>query len=544
MQISKIHIHNFRSIADTDINLYDQTILVGKNNVGKSNILAAIREFYNPTNQIGDRYTNKDKDTYIEIEFALTDAEYARFDKKYQINKNNILIRRKLLDGSAQLYGYTKDGLESKPMTLYDYALGTCIDVTYTDMREHVAASSYDTPQEAQIRRKYTDAFALLSRGEEWWRELRLDGGKSSLGTKKFLNIGIQTLSAETSQPVYKTGKPRGKLPKDTFVILLADEPDANLHPDAVAEMAGILQEFAGRENRQVMLATHSSQMISENVMDVNSIVRVTKEDRQTKCFQSNLSMSVLKDAIKNMVYFDRPRSDMFFADKVVLVEGPTDYNMYRFLKSQGEFKDCDTNGVVLIDCCGKWPMPYFQKILNAYNIPHSILIDLDGQVNSVYNNNVFAEFSGLTQSFLGWEKDLEHFCDSTKTPGNPAINMVQKYQDTQTISTDKKKWIVEVFKQLASKDISGVFYEIRNDGTLRQIKKDKNGDYKSIKSSDDKTLEQLTQEYAINRQKSKNSAELRGRAYSFQAAHTAARYKPLKNFTIPFNLPGDETQR
>ena len=47
LQISKIEIKNFRAIKHSTIHLDKETILVGKNNIGKSSILDAFSKFNN-----------------------------------------------------------------------------------------------------------------------------------------------------------------------------------------------------------------------------------------------------------------------------------------------------------------------------------------------------------------------------------------------------------------------------------------------------------------------------------------------------------------
>ena len=42
MRISKVHIHNYRSIADLELDVLPQMVLLGPNNHGKSNVLKAI----------------------------------------------------------------------------------------------------------------------------------------------------------------------------------------------------------------------------------------------------------------------------------------------------------------------------------------------------------------------------------------------------------------------------------------------------------------------------------------------------------------------
>ena len=46
MKIREVQIHNYRSIADERIRLGNYSLLIGANNAGKSNLIDAIRTFY------------------------------------------------------------------------------------------------------------------------------------------------------------------------------------------------------------------------------------------------------------------------------------------------------------------------------------------------------------------------------------------------------------------------------------------------------------------------------------------------------------------
>jgi predicted ATP-dependent endonuclease of OLD family len=46
MRIKSITIHNVRSIKQASFDLYDYAVLIGCNNAGKSNVLTALRIFY------------------------------------------------------------------------------------------------------------------------------------------------------------------------------------------------------------------------------------------------------------------------------------------------------------------------------------------------------------------------------------------------------------------------------------------------------------------------------------------------------------------
>ena len=79
MKLRRLRIHNFRSIIEADIEVHDYTMIVGANNAGKSNVLAALRAFYEDVKWSAEDVPKVGKssdETWIELAFALTDAEW------------------------------------------------------------------------------------------------------------------------------------------------------------------------------------------------------------------------------------------------------------------------------------------------------------------------------------------------------------------------------------------------------------------------------------------------------------------------------------
>ncbi|HHV37821.1 MAG TPA: AAA family ATPase [Candidatus Cloacimonetes bacterium] len=100
MKITRIIIHNYRSIIDADLKIDDSTLLVGANNAGKSNVINAIRAFYDDlrwTNADFPKSDAIDDSAWVKIYFSLTDSEWNNLADDYK-NENNpntlILIRR------------------------------------------------------------------------------------------------------------------------------------------------------------------------------------------------------------------------------------------------------------------------------------------------------------------------------------------------------------------------------------------------------------------------------------------------------------------
>ena len=100
MKIKSVTINNFRSIQHAKIEFHDYSIIVGKNNVGKSNIIDAIRYFYGDIELRVDDvcYTASDisSDPWIEIEYDMMPVEYMALPEEYRINKNKLRVRREI----------------------------------------------------------------------------------------------------------------------------------------------------------------------------------------------------------------------------------------------------------------------------------------------------------------------------------------------------------------------------------------------------------------------------------------------------------------
>lgn len=98
MKISKMQVHNVRSILDCTINMADYSVLIGQNNVGKSNILAALRLFYDKIkfNDAEDfpKIQTTDNESWVEITFSLTESEQVLLKEEYKTEDGFLKLRR------------------------------------------------------------------------------------------------------------------------------------------------------------------------------------------------------------------------------------------------------------------------------------------------------------------------------------------------------------------------------------------------------------------------------------------------------------------
>jgi len=153
VKLKSVTIHNFRSIKDAKFNLYNYSILIGANNAGKTNLLTALRIFYEDNIKFNEKndfpkFRTDDDESWIDIEFQLTENEFNLLKDTYK-NPGNVLKVRKYLksddkdrvkSGQSNIFGY-EDGVLSQNLfygakNISQAKLGNVIyipEVTQTD---------------------------------------------------------------------------------------------------------------------------------------------------------------------------------------------------------------------------------------------------------------------------------------------------------------------------------------------------------------------------------------------------------------------------
>ena len=179
-----------------------------------------------------------------------------------------------------------------------------------------------------------------------------------------------------------------GKGPLFNNFILAIEEPELYLHPNGQRKMFNVLEEICKTD--QIILCTHSNFFV--NMHNYNNIVIVKRDNNGptgacqyiSDIFEAeeDESKKRLRKVFRCLSLFDLSRSEMFFAKKVILVEGDTEKFIIPFCASelvgQDNKYDLTANNICVVECGGKSNIHIFMRVLNKFKIPYVVLHDVD----------------------------------------------------------------------------------------------------------------------------------------------------------------------
>jgi len=164
---------------------------------------------------------------------------------------------------------------------------------------------------------------------------------------------------------------------KKEGAVFAIEEPEAFLHPQKARYFASVLRSLAEKGN-QVFLTTHSPVFVQIHDPESVAIVRRTVEIG-TKVHQAS-KVELAEDerkALRLMTEFDSQRNELFFARRVMFVEGNTE-KVAIPLVFRALGIDINKENISVIECGGKTKIPLFVRVARALGIPYIVLVDFD----------------------------------------------------------------------------------------------------------------------------------------------------------------------
>ena len=217
------------------------------------------------------------------------------------------------------------------------------------------------------------------------------------------------------------------------FKILCLEEPEAHLHPAMQYKLFKYLKNLDKKNelNQQIFVTTHSSNISAVAGIDNMFMLAYERNDKCSDCRQQSLKeqftdsdgKTVKKDAKLHLTKFlDVTRSDMLFADKVILVEGIAEkLLMPLFMDVCGcSYED---EHISIVEIGGKH-FEHFVELFNGNAVNKKVLcitdrdfkwIDNDKKLKSLekYKNEEVPHIKKLEERFK-----IENFCICTQTLG------------------------------------------------------------------------------------------------------------------------------
>ncbi|MCX6828350.1 MAG: AAA family ATPase [candidate division Zixibacteria bacterium] len=196
--------------------------------------------------------------------------------------------------------------------------------------------------------------------------------GRQGSGARRTLLWTAIRLLAETGKKKDMSQRPH---------ILLIDEPEICLHPNAIREACDLLYGLPSLTgNWQVMVTTHSPCFV-DFARDHTSIVRVARRDdgliTGTTIFRpskANFDGSD-RDLLKLLNLCDPYVAEFFFGGRSIIVEGDTEYTAFMHIIHLFPEK---YQGIHVVRARGKATIVSLCKILNQFGAPYSVLHDSD----------------------------------------------------------------------------------------------------------------------------------------------------------------------
>lgn len=350
MELKLLSIKNWREIKNIDIHFENLMLFLGQSSEGVNNIVSCLAFIFNNKElERNDIYDGADfaaiKLIFFENEtrYKLKITASPDGDIRYYIRKSKNwkqITKENYCEFISQIpFFHVSGDLKNKCSNIF---------ICFFKILKK------DHSDEDLIKNHIYETYEKLDEGyqnPELYRNLLFE----------FLKI-ISQISVNKKQSILKDA------------VILFEDPELYLHPQKSRELYDCFIKLS-KLGTKIYLKTYSSSFLG--LKQYKSICVIKKINNNVRIVQAK--DGIFKgDAIKafNMNYWINPdRSELFFAKKVILVEGQTDKIVISFL---GKLLKVFKYDYSIIECGSKSTIPQFIMLLNLFKIPYVVVYDKD----------------------------------------------------------------------------------------------------------------------------------------------------------------------
>ena len=199
---------------------------------------------------------------------------------------------------------------------------------------------------------------------------------------------------------------------KKQGALFLIEEPEMYLHPQMQRSLYKTIRQIG--ESNQVIYITHSPHFVT--IPEFNEIVLVSKNGDGTHITKSTLEAD---EGLKNKFRkeLDPERNEMFFAKKLLIVEGDTEKMAFPEFAKRINI-DFDSAGSTIIEVGGKRNLIDFVELALSFGIPVGLVYDTDSSDFGKTEREAEEEYNALLNSYskkgvqvFVFEKNYEDEC-------------------------------------------------------------------------------------------------------------------------------------
>lgn len=181
---------------------------------------------------------------------------------------------------------------------------------------------------------------------------------------------------------------------KFTNTLLLIDEPELYLHPQAVIILRESLKALS-KNGYQVIFSTHSPFMINSD--DMENTVFIRKNELNGTFTRPTIKSAIQQlklDALSQveLIHDFNNSSNILFSDKVILAEGKTEKRVLPTIIEAITEKSLGENKIALVSLQGAGSLKRTMDVLTALGLPSKGVVDLDYAITKFRSHKLFDE--------------------------------------------------------------------------------------------------------------------------------------------------------